>query len=267
MDANIVTFYRLINQAPLPERADRAAGGTLPTRAFRYCDAVTSASAFGWWLYSPMDFELLWDGSDVYWHYTDAPGWLPLRSAAQFPRQAAQFDDVVPEALKGCSPPFLTLLPEPGSVQIWTGMIARTVPGWSVLVRAPANLPTTGGYVLYEGIVETDFWFGPLFTNLRLTRTNVPVRFSADMPLAQVQPIPQHAYADATLETATMIDDITALDERDWNDFHATVVASHEGPNARIGSYAVAARRRRKGGCPFSSASANTVSPQAHLPA
>ena len=30
-----VTFFRFIPQARLPQRADRAAAGTLPTRAFR----------------------------------------------------------------------------------------------------------------------------------------------------------------------------------------------------------------------------------------
>ena len=44
----IVTFYRLIPEAALPQRADRSALGSLPTRAYRYCDAVTSAAGFGW---------------------------------------------------------------------------------------------------------------------------------------------------------------------------------------------------------------------------
>ena len=116
-------------------------------------------------------------------------------------------------------------------------------------------------------LIRDDFWFGPLFTNLRLTRTNEPVRFSADFPLAQVQPLPQLAYADAALDTAVMVDDLADLNERDWNDFHATVVAPHEDPNARMGSYAVAARRRRKGNCPFSAAPANPVSPPGLPPA
>ena len=53
--------------------------------------------------------------------------------------------------------------------------MARTAPDWSLLIRAPANLASPGGYSLYEGIVETDRWFGPLFTNLRLTQTHKPV--------------------------------------------------------------------------------------------
>jgi hypothetical protein len=52
-------------------------------------------------------------------------------------------------------------------VQIWSGLIARTAPGWSLLIRPPANLPRLPGLDAYEGLVETDRWFGPLFTNHR----------------------------------------------------------------------------------------------------
>ena len=36
---------------------------------------------------------------------------------------------------------------EPGCLQIWTGLMARTAPGWSLLVRPPANLASPGGYI------------------------------------------------------------------------------------------------------------------------
>jgi hypothetical protein len=87
------------------------------------------------------------------------------------------FDILAPPGLAGCSPPFLTALAEPGTVQIWSGLAVRSAADWSLHVRAPANLPMPGGFVAYEGIVETDRWFGPLFTNIRLTRTNTPVVF------------------------------------------------------------------------------------------
>lgn len=53
----IAHFYRVIDEARLPQRADRSAAGTLPTRAYRYCDAVTSAAGFGWWLFPPTDLQ------------------------------------------------------------------------------------------------------------------------------------------------------------------------------------------------------------------
>jgi hypothetical protein len=146
----IVCFHRLIDQARLPQRADRSAAGTLPTRAYRYCEAVTTAAGYGWWVFPPADLLLLWDGHDIFWQCTGVADWLPLMPSAQFPDFSARFDAAAPGALAGCSPPFLTALPEPGTLQIWTGLIARTAPDWSLLIRAPANLPSPGGYALYE---------------------------------------------------------------------------------------------------------------------
>ena len=36
----ICKFYRLIPDAPLPRPADRSADGMLPTRGYRYCEAL-----------------------------------------------------------------------------------------------------------------------------------------------------------------------------------------------------------------------------------
>ena len=246
----VLRFYRVIDRARLPQRADRSAAGTLPARAARYCDAVTAAAAFGWYVFAPISFSLLWDGEDIYWTYAGEERWL-LLDTVQFPNFQERFDGVAPDAVKGCSPPFLTALPEPGTVQLWTGLIARTAAEWSLLVRAPANLPAAGGYVLYEGIVETDRWFGPLFTNLRLTRTDVPVRFRADMPLLQVQPLPRAVYADATLDDVDMVGELDGFAAADWADYHRTIVRPNEQADRGPGQYAVAARKRRKGGCPF----------------
>jgi hypothetical protein len=247
-------FYRLIEGARLPQRADRSAGGTLPTRATRYCDAVTSASGYGWWVFAPMDFSLYWDGQDIYWTY-EGDEWLPL-SAAQFPHFRQCFDGAAPEAIKGYAPPFLTALAKPGVVQIWTGLIARTAPEWSLLVRPLPNMPRSGGYELYEGIVETDRWFGPLFINLRLTKTDTPIRIAADLPFMQVQPLPRIAYADETLAAMSVIPEMAALNEQDWNDYYETVVRPNTDPDRPLGLYAVSARKRRKGGCPFAAAAA-----------
>ncbi len=130
--------------------------------------------------------------------------------------------------------------------------MARTAPGWSLLVRPPANLATPGGYSLYEGIVETDRWFGPLFTNLRLTRTHKPVHLKANFPLLQVQPLPREAYAEQTLNATAIVPNMHDMNDDDWDAYYSTIVAPGENPNRPHGSYAVAARKRRQGICPFS---------------
>jgi hypothetical protein len=242
--APLVTFYRFVSQCRPPQRADRSAAGTMPTRAFRYCEAMTSASAFGWYIFPPIGFSLIWDGgSDVVWTYEGADGWYPLKSA-QFPDFAEEFDRRAPPDLRGFSPPFLSALKEPGVVQIWSGLFARTAQDWSLLVRAPANLARSQAYDNYEGIIETDRWFGPLFTNIRVTRTHVPVEFDSNFPFAQVQPVHRGTYGDQ-VDRFGVVPDLQGLGQAEWDAFRSTVVSPNIDPDRRRGQYAVATRRRR----------------------
>jgi hypothetical protein len=240
----LITFFRFVPGCRPPQRADRAAAGTIPTRGFRHCDALTAASAFGWYLFPPIGFSLIWDGSEVIWTYKGADGWYPLK-AAQFPDFAKRFDQVAPPDVEGFSPQFLASLIEPGIVQIWSGLVVRTAPGWSLLIRSPANLVRNPGYECYEGIVETDRWFGPLFTNIRLTRTHAPIEFDADFPFLQVQPVHQSLYGSA-LDTFEVVDDLARLAPADWEAYRKTVVQPNVDPHRQRGQYAAANRRRRK---------------------
>jgi Family of unknown function (DUF6065) len=243
----VVEFFRLIPEARSPKRAERAAAGYLPSRAMRYCDALTSATGYGYWVFPPIDLRLLWTGEEIIWSYGEDEGWLPLSATAsgavQFPGYAEVFDAMAPEALQGYSPPFLTALPEPGQIQIWSGLLARTRPGWSLSIRPPVNLPPTPGLTGWEGIVETDLWFGPLFSNFRLTKTDTPVHIRAYAPFLQVQPIPQVAYREDTLASFTCREPAQFADA-DW-DRLGQVLLPHPDHSVRQGVYAVAVRKRR----------------------
>jgi hypothetical protein len=242
----IARFYRLMPGTRPPMRADRSAAGTLPTRAYRYCEAVTAAAGFGWWVFPPTGMRFIWDGADIFWICDAMSDWEPLSPSAQLPGFSDAFDTAAPVALKGCAPPMLTALPEPGTLQIWTGLMVRTAPGWHLLVRAPANLPATGGFSMYEGIVETDTWFGPLFTNLRFTRTHSPITLRADFPLLQVQPLLAAHHGDDVLNATDLVPGMAEMDAADWRGYQQTIVIPNEDPNRPFGAYATKARRRRK---------------------
>jgi len=237
----ICRFFRLIPGAPAPRPADRSADGMLPVRAYRYCEALARASAFGWYIYPPLNFSLVWDGVEVAWTYEGADGWYSLRGA-QYPGFRQLFEDVAPQSVKSFAPTFLAAAREPGVVQIWSGHLAQTAPGWALLSRSPANIPRTQGYEHFEGIIETDTWFGPLFTNIRLTRTNAPVEFHIRYPLFQVQPLPRQCYMEPSFEMLELQD----LGNADWERFEATMK-----PNANqmraLGHYAVDTRKRLRG--------------------
>jgi hypothetical protein len=206
---------------------------------------VTTASALGWYVFAPISLSLYWDGEQVHWTFDGAEDWYPLK-AAQFPGFAQHFDAAAPAGFASFSPPFLGALPEPGVVQIWSGLLARTRPGWSLLARAPANLPRPVGYDLFEGVVETDRWFGPLFINLRLTRTHTPIEVRTDVPLFQVQPLHRSTYTDELLNDYEVAPGLSGMCEADWADYHNTVVVPSQSSSCPLGRDAVAVRRRRR---------------------
>ena len=248
-DDPIVTFYRFVPESRPPMRGDRSAAGTMPMRAYRHCEAMTSASAFGWYIFPPITFSLLWDGgTEILCRFKGQDAWFPL-SKIQFPGFAERFDAAAPADIKSFSPSFLAPFRLPGGVQIWSGLVARTAPGWSLLIRQPVNLQRSLGYESYEGIIETDRWFGPLFTNIRLTRTNVPIEFSDEYPFLQVQPVYRGAYGKA-LDNFAVVPELGQLTPEDWQAFRATVVQPNVDPDRQIGQYGVDTRRRRKQSAP-----------------
>ncbi|HEU0157622.1 MAG TPA: DUF6065 family protein [Stellaceae bacterium] len=236
----VCRFYRLVPDAPPPRPADRSADGMLPMRGYRYCEALAAASAFGWYIYPPLSFSLVWDGVEIAWTYDGAEDWYPLRGA-QFPGFRRLFEETAPESVKPLAPPFLAVSRDPGGVQIWSGYLARTAPGWSLLSRGPVNIPRTQGYVHFEGIVETETWFGPLYTNIRLTRTNSPVEFHTRYPMFQVQPLLRQSYREPSFEVLAL-SDLTAAD---WQRFEATMKPNTD-QMRMLGHYAVDTRRRSK---------------------
>lgn len=239
----IITFYRAIPESVAPMRADRSALGVIPTAAFQYCEALTSASAFGWYAFAPMTFYLQWDGTDVIWTHDDTDTWFPLTSE-HFPNFPEYFDRQAPDDIKGFSPPFLTRSFFPGVVQIWSGLFVKTAPGWSLLVRPPVNLPRSQTFECYEGILETDRWFGPLFINIRLTATDRPVQINHTTPLLQVQPLLRETYSEKNLRSSRIVDELSLLSADDWSRYRETVVKPNRSHYRPVGAYAASVRKR-----------------------
>jgi len=245
----VVTFYGAVPGIRAPIRADASGLGTLPSRGFQYCEALRTASSFGWYVFPPIDFTLQWDGSQIIWTYSGAKAWYPLTSA-QFPGFQAVFDRAAPKRLRGFAPPFLSAIPEPGIIQLWTGLFVESAENWSILIRPPANLPRNLGYEPYEGIVESDRWFGPLFTNLRLVKTDVPIVFNTEMPVLQVQPLHRSTYAEEVSNRFGMVRALADFPAHAWERYEANIVKPNLEPHRPVGAYAAAVRRRRKSGCP-----------------
>lgn len=239
----MIKFYQLVEGGLPPRKASRSANGSLPTDGFRYCEPVRTASGFGWYVYLPLEFWLLWDGAEVQWTIDGGAHWHPLAGAIQYPGFSDRFDAAAPDGCRGYAPPFIVRGTEHDGLQIWTGAMISTAPGIAALLRSPANLDWRTDYTAWEGVVETDAWFGPLFLNIRLRKAGAPIVFRPTQPFLQVQPVPRALLkqtADASLQT---VEGVQGLAPADWQAYADTVVRRMQ-TRRRLGDYAVETRKR-----------------------
>src|SRR5260221_13419307 len=142
------------------------------------------------------------------------------------------------KAVRFPAPCYSAAVPEPGIVQLWTGLFVESAENWSILVRPPANLPRNLAYDLYEGIVESDRWFGPLFTNLRLIKTDVPIHFSTETPLLQVQPLHRSTYAEDVSNRFGLVRALADFPAQSWTRYEANIVKPKMEATRPVGTYA-----------------------------
>ena len=243
---DFISFYQLIPGAPLPRAADPEVLGSIPLRARRFCEPFTAASGYGWWAYPPMDFDVMWDGHAFGWRPVPETHWHPVGDVflsnfvAEFERRSS------PEQLHLSQIPFLARGPEPGILQLWGGLLARTLPDWSILVRPLANYPREGLYEALEGLIETDWWFGPVIGLLRIIKTDRPVEFRTTRPIVQLQPVYRQAYARESMSAVRSVCGIEEMDREEWDHFIETLNLRNQHAEIR-GSYKRQLRVRARG--------------------
>jgi hypothetical protein len=257
-----VEFFSFYEGAPLPQPASVDAMGTLPVRAAQYCVPLKAASGNGFYLFTPFDFAVRWDGLRSEFAWLEDGGairrWLPLEGggcifhpSAGAVRASVPADraPVLDEVLDAEGPSFLSADPRsPHTMEVLTGLVVRTQPGWVSVIRSVANWASPRPYTVLDGVVETDWYRNDLPTTIRLTQPG-EVRFHRHLPIAQLQVVPlaslrpQHVNADHPAGFAAWPDDV-------WAEFVSTSRPRFAGD--RRGTYATASRRAAANGrCPY----------------
>ncbi len=250
----MITLFNAVGTGLDPQKADKSVNGTLPTNGYRYCETVRTASGFGWYVFPPVEIWVEWDGSEYHWSIDGGEQWYLLTDAIQYPGFSAEFDKHAPEGVQGYSPPFLSRTNDGDILQFWTGHFARTKPGIASYVKTPSNLNTGQAYSVMEGVVQTEWWFGPLLANLRIHRQGKPIVFRADRPIIQVLPFSNALLDEFEKSKPEVHVGLPSLGEEEWEAYAATVVHRMK-TRTKMGDYAVEARQRMRdaakaAGCP-----------------
>lgn len=176
------------------EPAERTVNGTAPREAVRFCGPFTHANKAGFWVFPPVDVDIVWRGGrDFEWDlltpYSDADDHL-IRLLVD---DVAGIESWLPQ---GGRTKFSWGLVDEGVVQIWTGCIFQTPPGWALHLRSPINVPPRPYHVM-EAMLETDWLHYDIWLNVAFDQPNetVSLRRDAWPPIAQLVPVPRETYA------------------------------------------------------------------------
>lgn len=175
--------------------AEKTLHGTANRAGVRYCGPFTNANKAGWWVFPPVDMDVVWRGGrdfeyQLLTEYTDVDFQL-LRFLLD------ENDGVESGRWSGIGgrTKFTWGLVEAGVVQIWTGCIFETPPGWGLHIRSPVNFPPRACHVM-EAALETDWLQYDIWLNLVFDRRDELVELRRDgwPPIAQLVPVPRTAY-------------------------------------------------------------------------
>jgi Family of unknown function (DUF6065) len=181
-------IWRLHPNGARVSQAEKTLRGTANQAGVRWCVPYSTANRFGWWLWSPVDIDITWKGGKEFDHFLHTPYTSTEAVLVRSLVKNGDPDKWCPD--DGGRTKFTFGAVDEGVVQIWTGFILQTPPGWCLHIRSPVNCDPQPYYV-QEGILETDWMYYDIWINLRFTRENVYVHLRREQwpPLAQLIPV------------------------------------------------------------------------------
>jgi hypothetical protein len=79
----------------------------------------------------------------------------------------------------------------------------------------------------------------------------VPIHFSTEIPLVQVQPLHRVTYAEDVSNGFGLVANPAGISDEAWSRYEQTIVKPNLEPQRPVAAYATSVRRRRKSVCPM----------------
>ncbi len=170
------------------------------------CGPYVHANSLGWWVFPALDFDAEYLGNNK-WNIV-AHTMYDNEVETDFYRTLTAYDyedengemkifEHGPRAKLTAGTPNAA---EENMIQLWTGAIFRTPPGWCLHVRNPVNVTQDYNrpFTIQEGIIESDWMDYDIWTNILVERKNEKIEFRRNMwpPLAQIVPVRREAYTE-----------------------------------------------------------------------
>lgn len=175
------------------EKAEKTCLGLANRGGIQWCGPYTNANKSGFWLYPPVNMEFTWDGENFHIHHMDEYGCEDYRLVSGLVRPS---DDSNFE--KWCFPGVgrtktTVGLVEKNVIQLWTGLIFETPPGWCLHIRSPVNFPRREIEIM-EAVLETDWMQYDIWMNIVCMEKDRRISIKKDFPIAQIVPVRRETF-------------------------------------------------------------------------
>lgn len=188
-----VEVWRLHPRGARVEPASATLAGEAPLPARQYCGPFTAANGAGVYLYSPVDIDVTYDPRQE-------PAWTTVSRGQPYSDDECDLLRAMPNRHLGVPDDMIRprtkmfFAPqnyEPRhTLQIWTGCIFRTPPGWALWMRGPINRELGRPFQIMDAVLETDWLWYDIWMNLRFTHVGQTAELRrAGGPLAQLVPV------------------------------------------------------------------------------
>ena len=169
--------------------------------AVRRCGPYVHANSLGWWIFPATDLDATYhgDGKWTIHEYNKYDEQQQEEYLSKLPPYEYKTEDGETHDFVMTSRSYVDGgNADKNILQIWTGVILRTPPGWGLLIRSPVNAEEDYDrpWSIQEGVIESDWMDYDIWTNLVFKRTNELVEIRQRMwpPLAQIVPVRREAY-------------------------------------------------------------------------
>lgn len=180
-------------QASKIEHADKNCLGKANSAGVHWCGPYVNANQTGFWVYSPIDIDFVF--KDGKFEVTSMDEYsnedYKIVSSLIKTDDNSNFEKWIFPSTGRTKTTFSFV--EPNVMQIWTGLIFQTPPGWCLQIRSPINFPYSG-FNIVEAILETDWLQYDIWMNVSVTAHNVPLSIKKDTPLAHLVPIRRESF-------------------------------------------------------------------------
>lgn len=186
-------IFRLHPQGCRIVPSEKTLNGTANPAGVKWCGPFTNANKMGWWVFSPVDMDIIYKGQGIFEYKILEPyddfDYDHIRQLIK------PEDGVDPDKWShpGGRTKFTWGAVEEDVVQIWMGVILKTPKDWCLQVRSPVNCGHGQPFHVQEGILETDWMQYDIWINLKFHKKGrwAALRKETWPPIAQLIPVPR----------------------------------------------------------------------------